>query len=933
MLSWQAYVQEREINREREGLEREREFVRNEIVRLRRGMAEVLSRWRNRLISMAMRRWQAYVQEILRVRRGMVKVLSRWHYRRISMAIVKWQAYIQEIVRLRRGMLKTVIHRTTAVALCTWQDRATGQRKIQATAMRLVMRTKMLACARALVTWSAGSREAARRRMDIEKVLSRWRNRHILMAIMRWQAHVRELVRSRRMLAKVVGRWTMRTLAVCWEEWKRKIPLRQTVSNIIMRMMHRTTAVALCAWQDCAVKAKAIKSAETKTVWHLARASVRRVWREWRERMASSRKFNRTVRRLRARFAALRLSTLSHALDEWYFGAISLLMRAREEKQFVVAQRAMDLRCAISQHQARDRTLRDSLLILCGWMLHCSAAKRARRAKKEATSEVFFRWRAHGHHGRYVAGICRKLAAQRAFRDWIERVKLPLPTPLPSNDLTCTSFHGISETLTQVSKQLQMARTGTEALVTSSQAILQAILQDMKASALRDMAQDFLDRDLSTLAKNTRECFVKVCQHLEEGTKAAALEQANELLRTETESKRERERTGGRERASAQAYERARRWAIERERDRAGLWQKEGLGEGAKEHVWARDLAFDAKVCGPVTWRMRGGGSGGGGGLFRHRFTLEFLRRQRQIEREIVHEMERRSEGRGGTGGFRLLRGSFVTRLSVWEGRGEGMEAKGRGEEGEREKWERERERREEQREKEYEKERAMWEREREREGERETEKERERERERDRERVSEKEREKEREKDRAEEMEREKAREREKEQWDRERDKERQLWETERQRWESVEVAMLQKWRQEIWDTEHQRRETEQETERERCETEHKQALKALTQEQTDSSSRASPRASAPVHALSHPQQPQQLLPLTSSETRETERGKEGAVGEREWGQGAALDVVEGLESPKKRCILRDTGLQVLEPEFSLFFDIYLYYGRSLYC
>ena len=60
-------------------------------------------------------------------------------------------------------------------------------------------------------------------------------------------------------------------------------------------------------------------------------------------------------------------------------------------------------------------------------------------------------------------------------------------------------------------------------------------------------------------------------------------------------------------------------------------------------------------------------------------------------------------------------------------------------------------------------------------------------------------------------------------------------------------------------------------------------------------------------------------MLPLTSAGTRETERGKEGAVGEGEWGQGAALDVVEGQESQRTRCVLRDSGLQVLEAVFRL--------------
>ena len=200
---------------------------------------------------------------------------------------------------------------------------------------------------------------------------------------------------------------------------------RQTERHLDCRSfrhsLHRKQRRVWYAWQAEAKHAKILRRMCAKTIWNLRCASVRRVWREWFCCVVGTRRFNRMVRRLRSRFSVLRLSTLSDALDQWHF-RVSF---AREEQQFVTAQRAQQLRRACAQYGARKRTLRDGMLALSAWMLLCLLAKLARRRKTEAAAEAFAWWCARCLRRKCVACVLGSwdfmhvhVTVHRAFYRW-----------------------------------------------------------------------------------------------------------------------------------------------------------------------------------------------------------------------------------------------------------------------------------------------------------------------------------------------------------------------------------------------------------------------------------------------------------------------------------------------------------------------------------
>ena len=120
-----------------------------EAARLRRGMEKVLATWCNRHTSMAMMRWQAYVQELVRSRQVLAKVIGRWTMRTLAACWDEWTRKIP-LRKIVNNIIMRMIHRTVSMALRTWEDHAKTQRKMRETAVQ----TGKTAEARRVTSWT-----------------------------------------------------------------------------------------------------------------------------------------------------------------------------------------------------------------------------------------------------------------------------------------------------------------------------------------------------------------------------------------------------------------------------------------------------------------------------------------------------------------------------------------------------------------------------------------------------------------------------------------------------------------------------------------------------------------------------------------------------------------------------------------------------------
>ncbi len=75
-----------------------------------------------------------------------------------------------------------------------------------------------------------------------------------------------------------------------WDAWQNSIKhcrhVKHTLANAVMRICHRSTAIAFSHWREFVVISKMLRLQEQEAVQHLQRLRLQRYWAAWRSAVA-----------------------------------------------------------------------------------------------------------------------------------------------------------------------------------------------------------------------------------------------------------------------------------------------------------------------------------------------------------------------------------------------------------------------------------------------------------------------------------------------------------------------------------------------------------------------------------------------------------------------------------------------------------------------
>jgi len=151
-------------------------------------------------------------------------------------------------------------------------------------------------------------------------------------------------------------------------------------------------------------------------------------------------------------------------------------------------------------------------LAVSKWQEQCITAKHIRTLMHNALSR------------------CTVQQMQCAFSVWLKSAEEAHDVLLLAAE-PVSDMRNIIMAIAAAAKHVKMAHSGAEMLVSSSHAMLSAIISDMQASPLRDMTREYMDQDLQALRTNQSALFAKIKKELGKVAEEAHLQEARPAAR------------------------------------------------------------------------------------------------------------------------------------------------------------------------------------------------------------------------------------------------------------------------------------------------------------------------------------------------------------------------------------------------------------------
>ena len=320
------------------------------------------------------------------------------------------------------------------------------------------------------------------------------------------------------------------------------------------RWLMRAQGATWAKWNHAIAEQKRWSHICGRIMGRLEQALVFSAWLRWREQVRDSRNFSTVVRHLRLRLAKSRSFSLALAMDAWVDASCS----AR-----AIAQTANQVGSRKKQNQIRA-TVRS-------WGSYSAACKHRRVGGSRLVARV---------------STALQYAVVGAWREMCRHVQ---------QDHVVAEALDVSTVLASVSdakKHSSTAKSAAQTLSSSTQAMLNALVSDTKGGLLKQMGQEFVDKDMNMLSEKSTLSMAELDASLE-AVAVAVLDVVSREDERERRQGREKQELRERVRSMARQHEQH-----EHETERRHAFARQQISGWKKkaEECAARCQALEAEM-------------------------------------------------------------------------------------------------------------------------------------------------------------------------------------------------------------------------------------------------------------------------------------------------------------------------------------------------
>ena len=264
--------------------------------------------------------WRELTKEEARKRDAMTQIISKLQNQTIANGLDLWKSASassrgqQDQAERHRRLCLKVVKRLENTFMCAafqcLRENWSWNRRITFKKWKAVNRWKLRASARCVDAWYNLSCEQARRRLLMNKIVKRMRNKDIFAAWGRWRDYLSrlEMVRAK----------------------ERRVQL--VMKNILLRMAKKLLVLGHESWRNWMVGQKRLRQIDMKVMCRIMNRTRVQGFDRWREQAMAEKRMKATARRVVDR---LRKRTLVIGFDTWsdYLLELQASREAQEIKQ------------------------------------------------------------------------------------------------------------------------------------------------------------------------------------------------------------------------------------------------------------------------------------------------------------------------------------------------------------------------------------------------------------------------------------------------------------------------------------------------------------------------------------------------------------------------------------------------------------------------
>ena len=403
--------------------------------------------------------------------------------------------------------------------------------------------------------------QSRRLQRQVERLLRNWMLHSTVAAFNAWLWGTRAQKRLRSTVSRAHRRLSRRVEAVALNVWRHqggtfcmRWKMQAVAETFARRWLMRAQGAVWANWNHAIAQERLWSHICGRIIGRLEQALVFSAWLRWREQVRDSRNFSTVVRHLRLRLAKSRLFSLALAMDAWVDASCSAK---------AIAQTANQVGSRKKQNQIRA-TVRS-------WGSYSAACKHRRVGESRLVARV---------------SAALQYDVVGAWREMCRHVQ---------QDHVVAEALDVSAVLASVSdakKHSSTAKSAAQTLLSSTQAMLNALVSDTKGGLLKQMGQEFVDKGLNVLSEKSTSSMAKLDASLE-AMAAAVVDVVSREDERERRQGREKQELRERVRSMARQHE---QHEHETERRHAFARQQISGWKRKAEGCAARCQALEAEV-------------------------------------------------------------------------------------------------------------------------------------------------------------------------------------------------------------------------------------------------------------------------------------------------------------------------------------------------